>query len=421
MSVTITSRTALTTADNAADFLVIDDTDAGITKKITPDNLRNSMLAGSALTGIDDTTLTADRALVSSGAGLVAAASVTSTELGYVSGVTSAIQTQLNTKAATSTIPPNKNFIHNGNMDVFSYGTSTALGVGADDTYVAPHINALQSAVDSGGVTVTQETTSPPTGSRYYLRMAETTTTDAAACGIVFFLEAKDAIPLYGQTVSLSFKCKTSSAANVFSSILSWSSTADAITSDVVSSWADEATTFVANWTREGGLGTHNTTTSWATYSNAGVAIDTASTANIAVFIWVNLDASATCDITQVKLEISATATTFIPKPIEAEMAACQRVHLRLAGDASANGPNINAYGAAGSDTPKQWFAFPTTMRSTPVGSVNGTWATTNCSGPTLDDITEYGASMVATATGAGMCIITPNGTDDYLDFDAGL
>lgn len=40
--------------------------------------------------------LTASRALVSDGSGFISASSVTSTELGYVSGVTSAIQTQIN-------------------------------------------------------------------------------------------------------------------------------------------------------------------------------------------------------------------------------------------------------------------------------------------------------------------------------------
>ena len=43
--------------------------------------------------------LTASRALVSDGSGDVSAATTTSTEIGYVNGVTSAIQTQLNTKS----------------------------------------------------------------------------------------------------------------------------------------------------------------------------------------------------------------------------------------------------------------------------------------------------------------------------------
>ena len=46
--------------------------------------------------------LTFSRALVSSGAGVVEVSAVTSTELGYLSGVTSAIQTQLGTKAPTA-------------------------------------------------------------------------------------------------------------------------------------------------------------------------------------------------------------------------------------------------------------------------------------------------------------------------------
>lgn len=56
-----------------------------------------------AATTITSSNLTADRALISNSSGKVAVSSVTSTELGYVSGVTSAIQTQLNGKQATLT------------------------------------------------------------------------------------------------------------------------------------------------------------------------------------------------------------------------------------------------------------------------------------------------------------------------------
>lgn len=51
-----------------------------------------------AATTITSADLTADRAVISSGTGKVAISSVTATELGYVSGVTSAIQTQINGK-----------------------------------------------------------------------------------------------------------------------------------------------------------------------------------------------------------------------------------------------------------------------------------------------------------------------------------
>lgn len=52
-----------------------------------------------ALKNLSNTTLTANRALYTNGSGVVAASAVTSTELGYLDGVTSAIQTQLNAKA----------------------------------------------------------------------------------------------------------------------------------------------------------------------------------------------------------------------------------------------------------------------------------------------------------------------------------
>lgn len=57
---------------------------------------------GSSGTAVSNlSAITANRALVSDGDGLPTASSVTNTELGYVSGVTSAIQTQLNGKQAS--------------------------------------------------------------------------------------------------------------------------------------------------------------------------------------------------------------------------------------------------------------------------------------------------------------------------------
>ena len=67
----------------------------------------NSALAGKAAsshthTATQVTGLTASRAVVSDSAGKLTVSAVTSTELGYLDGVTSAIQTQLNGKAASS-------------------------------------------------------------------------------------------------------------------------------------------------------------------------------------------------------------------------------------------------------------------------------------------------------------------------------
>lgn len=71
------------------------------------DNLQTSLDAKQAtITGgattITSSNLTTNRALISNGSGKVAVSAVTSTELGYLDGVTSNIQTQLNGKAASS-------------------------------------------------------------------------------------------------------------------------------------------------------------------------------------------------------------------------------------------------------------------------------------------------------------------------------
>lgn len=60
---------------------------------------KQATITGAATT-IDDTDLTASRALVSDGSGKVAVSDVTATELGYLDGVTSAVQTQVDSKTA---------------------------------------------------------------------------------------------------------------------------------------------------------------------------------------------------------------------------------------------------------------------------------------------------------------------------------
>lgn len=62
---------------------------------------KQATITGGATT-IASSNLTANRALISNSSGKVAVSAVTSTELGYLDGVTSAIQTQLNGKAASS-------------------------------------------------------------------------------------------------------------------------------------------------------------------------------------------------------------------------------------------------------------------------------------------------------------------------------
>lgn len=75
---------------------------SGATSNIqTQLNAKQATITGAA-TSIVSSNLTASSALVSDASGKVAVSAVTATELGYLSGVTSAIQTQLNAKAPTA-------------------------------------------------------------------------------------------------------------------------------------------------------------------------------------------------------------------------------------------------------------------------------------------------------------------------------
>lgn len=73
----------------------------GVTSSIQSQlNAKQTTVTGAATT-IISSNLATSRALVSDGSGKVAVSAVTSTELGYLDGVTSSIQTQLNAKQAT--------------------------------------------------------------------------------------------------------------------------------------------------------------------------------------------------------------------------------------------------------------------------------------------------------------------------------
>ena len=64
---------------------------------------KQDVIDGAAST-ITDSNLTANRALISNSSGKVDVSAVTSTELGYLDGVTSNIQTQLNSKLSTAPV-----------------------------------------------------------------------------------------------------------------------------------------------------------------------------------------------------------------------------------------------------------------------------------------------------------------------------
>lgn len=113
--------------------------------------------------------LTASRALVSDGYGVVSVSAVTSAELGYVSGVTSAIQTQINTKApsasptfsGTVTTPLTASrAVVTGAASELAASTTTAAELG----YVNGVTSAIQTQLDAKAGLASPSFTTPTLG-----------------------------------------------------------------------------------------------------------------------------------------------------------------------------------------------------------------------------------------------------------------
>lgn len=107
---------------------------------------KQATITGAATT-ITSSNLTANRALISNGSGKVAVSAVTSTELGYLDGVTSAVQTQLNDKVSKSSTSVQT---INGGLNIG--GTPTA-GTGVGRIMLTGNTNPLigLQAIDADG------------------------------------------------------------------------------------------------------------------------------------------------------------------------------------------------------------------------------------------------------------------------------
>ena len=234
--------------------------------------------------------------------------------------------------------------------------------------------------------------------------------------GIAQIIEQSNCVGLIGENVSLSFKARVSDTTkldNVKAAIVSWSGTADAVTSDIISAWGAEGTnpTLIANATYENSPANLSVTQSWATYKIENVAIDTASAKNIIVFIWSDVTDTTAGDflyITDVQLEAGSAATAYERLPIDVQLERCLRYTWGLWQEAANRPFNVGLCTATNKfDT---IVSYPVPMRGTPTATYSaGTtfriFTTTSFAANTIATlaISRFALHMQATRTAADL------------------
>jgi hypothetical protein len=290
-----------------------------------------------------------------------------------------------------------RNLLINGgftvNQSAITQITSATAIVNNDDTYVTDQWILLSDGNDV--MDVWPDAATGPVGKAGSV-LLQTETANKKA-GILQILEYKNCRPAIGDAVSLRFSAYTTAAnpnANIMAGVISWSSTADSVTSDVVSAWnaAGAAPTLVANWTFENTpsqLALVNDT--WTEYKIENISIDTASTTNLGVFIWLD-DTNSTVDdrlyISSVQLNKGPTCLPWVGKEYGAELNSCRRYFTVYNASASAYGHFTQAtaqdtqYGYSSDTHPTLFFATSaavTMVGSWQIGSLSIESMTTEC------------------------------------------
>jgi hypothetical protein len=237
-----------------------------------------------------------------------------------------------------------RNVLPNGGMRIAQRGagpfTSASAFVNNDDSYLLDGCIFLANGSDTCDVSQVADTDFV---SGYKIRLDVETAN--RRFGILLPVSNADMqeIRKSGKaSVQFKVKCTGTSMSNVRAYLLSWSSTADTITSDVISAWGSAGgdPTLVSNWTAENAGANLAITTTISQKSIENIAVDTASVANIALLIIVD-DTDAQVgdflEIGDVKIEEGSFCTDYRNDSLADEMARCMRRFELIQGATGAN------------------------------------------------------------------------------------
>lgn len=219
------------------------------------------------------------------------------------------------------------NAIDNGGAEVWQRGTSLS-GL-ADVTYCADRWYVL---TQTGTIAAAQATGT--LGARYALQLTQSQAS-AQRMGVAQVIEASNSIPYRGRAVQLQIQVKASTATNIRFAIVEWTGTADSVTKDVVNDWTSGTYTagnfFTSTSTTVTQVsGSKGATTSFQQFTITGTP--SASCNNLIVFVWTEATAAqnVTLTVTEIALYDGTLLQPWLPRPLAAELALCQRYFLAV-------------------------------------------------------------------------------------------
>ena len=287
-----------------------------------------------------------------------APSTVSATELGYLDGVTSAIQTQLNQKPE---FVAGKNKIINGDFNIWQRGTSFTPAAGNALVYTADRFFSQRNGTGAT-VTVSQQTFTPGTApvsgyeSSFFGRYAQTVAGSGGTYAIAFGQNIEDVRTFAGQTITISFWAKADSAREVTVGF-----------NQIFGSGGSSSVNVAA--------GDRTLSTSWARYSStvtipsiSGKTIGTSSHLQF-YFSPITVNQIQTFDIWGLQIEAGSVATPFqtATGTVQGELAACQRYYYRSTTDGVAGYANFATSRGAKSTTQVEIpFPVPVQMRIVP-------------------------------------------------------
>jgi hypothetical protein len=211
-----------------------------------------------------------------------------------------------------------RNVLINGDFAIWQRLMSgSAIAPVADDEYIADRWYVLSETGNieaSRFIGITRRY-------RAYLVQKQVT---AQRVGLTQIVEGANCRHLRGDQVTLSFRTRCFTTQDVRYAVLEWTGTEDAVTSDVVATWA-ATPTWVTNVAPAGSVGSTSVGTTWTDIEHTVTLGSTFN--NLVVFIWSGdtVEQNRNISIEAAQLEQGPYKTPFETRPIGMELALCQR------------------------------------------------------------------------------------------------